>query len=402
MNNLKISKRIDSLDASPIRKFLPLVIKAEKQGVEVLKINVGDPDTAIPAEMSKGISQFKDKNIHYAPSPGIKEHVEAWIRYYRGFGVKLRPEEIIPTVGVSEGILMAFLTVCNPGDELIVFEPLYASYKEYAKMCGVNLRAIKLNIEDGFALPSAGQIQTKITKRTKAIVVINPDNPTGKVWTKKEFEIVKKVALKNGLYILSDETYREIVFNGKPSSMFFLKGIENNLIVMDSISKRFSAPGIRLGVICSKNKEFMASILKIAMSRLSAPTVGQLATIKILKNSKSYTKKLVEEFKKRRDVVNKVLATMSEVKTHIPNGAFYQVVKLPVKNSEDFIRFMLEKFRYKQKTILISPMEGFYVTKGEGRDEIRIAYVLNTKDLKMAMEIFKMGLEKYLKYDQEI
>jgi len=396
MNKLKISIRVNKLNQSPIRKFFALVERAEKRGIKVFKLNIGDSDIETPKEILKGISSFKNKNIHYAPSSGIKEHIEAWIKYYRGFGIYLGAEEIISTVGVSEGILMTFLAISNPGDEVIVFEPLYANYQAIAAMCGVKLVPIRLKLENGFVLSSEKEIIRKITKKTRGIVVINPDNPTGKAWGKKELEIIAKVARKNNLYIIADETYREIIFRGKPLSMLLFKNIDDNLIVLDSISKRFLAPGIRLGVVVSKNKEFTAGILKIAMSRLSAPTIGQLATIQILKKSRPFTKKLTAEFKKRRDIVNNVLRKMKGVVTYLPNGAFYQVIKLPVKDSESFIKFMLEDFSYQRKTVLVSPMEDFYVSHGHGRDEIRIAYVLNVKELNMAMEVFKRGLQAYL------
>ena len=393
----KISKRANQVIASPIRKFLPKVLATEERGLEVIKLNVGDPDLTPPSSFWRTIKNFRAKNLHYAPSSGIREHVLAWQKYYRTFGIHLQPENIIPTVGGAEAILLAFLTVADPGEEILVFEPLYSSYKGFATMAGVKLVPVTLKIEQSFVLPDRKEIRKKINRKTKAIVVINPNNPTGTILSKKEIKTVISLANQYNLFIIADETYREIVFKGKPKSILNFSGARGNTLVVDSLSKRFSAPGIRVGALVSYHQKIMRAILKMAMIRLSVPTVEQLATVAILKNSKKYTSKIANEYRQRRNVVNDALKKMPGVLVSQPAGAFYQVAKLPVKDAEDFIKFLITKFRYKNKSVLVAPLEDFYVSQGLGRNEIRIAYVLNVKELKEALEIFKKGLEQYLK-----
>src|SRR3989338_1495567 len=394
---LNTSKRVNKLIASPIRKFLPMVRAAEKKGVKFFKLNVGDPDIFATKEILQGIKKYGNKNIPYAPSPGISKHVQAWLKYYALFVIKLKEENIVPTIGGAEGILLAMMAVADVGEEIIVFEPLYTSYKGFAAVCNVKLAPITLRVENNFKLPAIQEIAKKINKKTRALVVISPDNPTGKVWSNQELKNIIKLARKNNLFIIADETYREIVFEGKPKSILIFPAVRNNALVIDSLSKRFSAPGIRLGALVSYNQKVMRAILKIAMIRLSAPTIEQLATVAILKNSKKYTSKIANEYKQRRDIVNDALKKMPGVLVSQPVGAFYQVAKLPVKNAEDFIKFLITEFRHKNKSVLVAPLEDFYVTRGLGRNEIRVAYVLNIKELKEAMEIFKKGLERYLK-----
>ncbi|NMC51149.1 pyridoxal phosphate-dependent aminotransferase [Candidatus Kuenenbacteria bacterium] len=395
-NKLKLSNRVNDLMSSPIRKFWPLVMAAEKRGVEVLKLNIGDPDIPPPAEIVRGIKNIKAQNLGYAPSGGMVENVDAWRDYYKKFGIKLERENIIPTVGASEAILLAFLAVADSEEEILVFEPLYASYKGLAKMAGVNLKPVTLRLENNFQLLETKEIEKKISKKTRAIVIINPDNPTGKVWSARELETISQLAEKYNLYLIVDETYREIVFRGKLKNILTFAKTRERTILIDSVSKRFSVPGIRLGAVVSFNKEIMGAILKIAMVRLSAPSVGQLATIEILKQAKKYTDKIRKEYQKRSQVALKELQKMSGVVFRESAGAFYQVVKLPIKDSEDFIRFMLEKFSYKNKTVLVSPMADFYITPGLGQNEIRLAYVLESKKLKEGVEILGRGLKEYL------
>jgi aspartate aminotransferase len=396
-SKLKTSKRAERLIESPIRKFLPLVRGAEAGGVEVIKLNVGDPDIQVPEEILRSIRIFRDKNIRYAPSPGISEHVEAWLVYYKNVGVRLRAENIIPSVGAGEAILLSFMAVADAGDEVIVFEPLFSSYKGLATICDVKLVPIRLKLENNFQLPSEKEIVKKISKKTRAIVVINPDNPTGKVWRQEELKLVVKIAKKYNLFILSDETYREIRFKGKPMSLLNYTQVRQNVIVIDSVSKRFSVPGIRIGVMASYNRQIMQVLLKMAMARLSAPTLGQLSLISVLKNSKSYTQKITKEYEKRHRVVNDALKRIPGLIKSEPEGAFYQVVRLPVRDAEQFIKFLITRFRYKNRTILLAPMQDFYITPGLGKNEVRIAYVVGANKLKQGMEIFKRGLEEYIK-----
>jgi len=396
MKNLFVSRRSQRLIASPIRKFLPLVAKIKSRGIKVFELNVGDPDIQMPKDLSRDIKKYNSPNMPYAPSPGIPIHVESWVKYYKELGIKLLSRNIIPTQGAAEGILMSLMAVTDPGDEVIVFEPLYTSYKGFASLCDIKLKPVTLKIENNFLLPPIKEVIKQVNSKTKAIVIINPDNPTGKLWSDKELRALIAVARKNNLFIISDETYRGIVFKGKAETILSYKSARKNLIVLDSLSKRFSAPGIRIGAVVSYNDEIMKAILKIAMIRLSASTVGQLSTVRILKNSKKYIDKLKKEYAKRSLVVSKELKQVTGVQASKPEGAFYQVVKLPIKNSEDFVKFLITNFKYKNQTVLVTPMEDFYITKGLGKNEIRLAYVLNIADLKEAILVLKKGLEAYL------
>lgn len=397
MKKLEVSQRARNVIASPIRKFLPLIQAAEKKGIRIFKLNVGDPDIKPSEQFFKVVKAYHQPTLGYAPSPGIAKHTAAWQKYYRQFGVDLEMNNIIPTVGCAEAIMLAMQAVCDAGDEIIVFEPLYTSYKSFSVMAGIKLVPVLLPIEKNFALPDIKSIEKRITKRTKAIVVINPDNPTGKLWSEKELSAVIKLAKKHNLFIISDETYREIRFDGKkPTCLLARKDARQNVIVCDSVSKRFSMPGARIGCVASFNKNVMQSILKFAQARLSAGTLEQLGTVPLLENSRGYTSKITKEYKRRRNVVAEGLSRMPAV-FKPAQGAFYQAVGLPVQDAEDFVKFMISRFHYKGKTVMVTPMQDFYISPNKGKNEIRIAYVLNTRDLKEAMEVLKRGLENYLK-----
>ena len=392
---LQVSKRTQKIIASPIRKFFPLVLEAEKKGVKVFKLNVGDPDIEPPRQLWRALKNYKSKNLPYAPSPGILEHTQAWVKYYSDFGVKLQANQIIPTVGCAEAILLAFMAVTDPGDELIVFEPLYSSYKGIAAMCNVKLVPVTLKVENNFSLPSFKEIEKKISKKTKAIVVINPNNPTGTILKPQDFNLIGAIAKKYNLFIISDETYREIVFEGEPSTFLKMKNVSSNVIVVDSVSKRFSCPGARIGCIASYNQEVMAGVLKIAQTRLSAPTLEQYALIPLLKNSKKYTKEIVREYQKRCDTVFEELRKIPDVICRKPQGAFYIIAKLPVDDSEKFATFLIKDFQHHKKTVLIAPARDFYISNNLGKNEARIAYVLKTNELKEATQLLRLALEKY-------
>jgi aspartate aminotransferase len=370
---------------------------AEKKGIRVFKINVGDPDLEPPKDFLKSIKAYDQKTLSYAPSPGITEHTKAWQKYYTQFGVNLPMANIIPTVGCAEAIMLAMQAVCDPGEEILVFEPLYTCYKSFAVMTGVKLVPVRLPIEKDFALPPASEIEKKITKNTKAIVVINPDNPTGKLWNQKELDTVVKLAKKHNLFIISDETYREIRFDGKaPVTLLNNKDAKQLVILTDSASKRFSMPGARIGCIASFNNDVMRTILKFAQSRLSAGTLEQIGLVPLLNNSRPYVSKVAKEYQRRRDVVATGLSRIKGVSFKPSQGAIYQAAKFPIKDAEDFVRFLIAEFSYQKKTVMITPMQDFYITPGLGKNEIRIAYVLNTKDLTVAMDLLKRGLQAYL------
>ncbi|OGT44728.1 MAG: hypothetical protein A3E82_05295 [Gammaproteobacteria bacterium RIFCSPHIGHO2_12_FULL_38_11] len=395
MQTLTVSQRGQRVIASPIRKFLPLMQDAQKRGITVHQLNTGDPDLQTPDAFFEAIKNYSSHNLHYAPSPGIASHVVAWIQYYKQFNVVLKAQNIIPTVGCAEAILLALLAVADSGDEILVFEPLYVSYKSFATMIGVTLIPITLNNSEGFALPEMTVIENKITSKTKAIVVINPDNPTGKLWSDDELDLVITLAKKNNLFIIADETYREIRFKGKASSLLSRIDAREHIIVVDSTSKRFSMPGARVGCIASYNLEIMAAILKFAQARLSVGTLEQLAMIPLLENSKQYTDPVCGEYKRRRDIVYQALSAMEGVVASKPEGAFYIYATLPVDSAENFVRFLIQDFSHQGETVMLSPMSDFYVTPNLGRNEIRIAYVLNINLLMRAMEILQNGLINY-------
>ncbi|MBI5134622.1 pyridoxal phosphate-dependent aminotransferase [Candidatus Uhrbacteria bacterium] len=395
MPRLQISRRGQSVIASPIRKFLPLLQAAQKRGVEVYKLNTGDPDIAVPPLFFKTLKQYNSPNLPYAPTPGFPSHVNAWIQYYKQFGVRLEPNNIIPTVGCAEAILLALMAVADDGDEILVFEPLYVSYKSFSVMIGVKLVPIPLSAENNFALPSMNVLQAKVTAKTKAIVVINPDNPTGKLWSDEELSHVVRFAKINNLFVVADETYREIRFVGKASCLLADSESHNNTIVIDSVSKRFSMPGARVGCVVSYNEEVMGAVLKFAQARLSVGTLEQFALDSLIKQSKKITAPIRKEYQARRDIVYSALSAMPGVTCSKPDGAFYIIAKLPVESAEEFVKWLIRDFTYKNHSVMVSPIADFYITPGRGKDEIRIAYVLKIPLLKKAMEVLSKGLEAY-------
>jgi len=392
---LQISQRGQNVIASPIRKFLPLMQQAEQKGTKVYKLNTGDPDLHVPEAFFEAINTFPSKNLHYAPSPGFPKHVAAWIKYYKAFGLELEPKNIIPTVGCAEAILLAMMAIADTDDEILVFEPLYVSYKSFSVMTGIKLNAVTLKNEEGFVLPSAEELESHITSKTKAIVVINPDNPTGKLWTDVELDVIMAVAKKHNLFVIADETYREIRFKGTPSSMLARKDAQERMILVDSVSKRYSMPGARVGCVVSYNLEVMNAVLKFAQARLSVGTLEQHALIPLLENSKQHTDAVRIEYEKRRDVVYEALTAIPGVICAKPEGAFYLYASLPIDSAEAFVKFLIADFEYQGETVMISPMPDFYMTPGLGKNEIRIAYVLNVEDLKKAMEILRRAIEAY-------
>ena len=406
---LDISKRAEEAQFSPIRKFVPFLEKAKKRGVEVFELHIGQPDLETPKEILREIKNFKGKILSYTNSIGIEEVRKAWQKYYKDVGINLDTSEIIVTTGGSEAIFFAFATICNPGQEIIVFEPFYTNYNGYASIAGIKLVPVRTFAKNGFHLPSQKEIEKKINKKTRGILICNPNNPTGTVYKKEELKMIAKIAKRHNLFILSDEVYREFVYDGeKHYSMMDFPEIQDRVILLDSVSKRFSACGARIGCLASKNKKVIEGATKFAQARLSSPMVEQSAVIPLLKNSKKYTQKIVREYKRRRDTVFEALQKIPGIFCLKPKGAFYIIVKLPIKprsrdaslrgkDSDDFAKWLLTKFSFRGKTVMVASASGFYATKGLGKDEIRIAFVLSSKKLKEAMEVFKKGLEKYLK-----
>jgi len=393
----EISKRAQLTPASPIRKFLPLAQKAKQAGVKVYALSSGDPDYEVPLPFFKAIKNYKAKTLNYAPSSGLLEHVEAWQKYYQSLGVRIPPQNIVPTSGCAEAILFALYAVTDPGDEVLVFEPVYVSYKSFAVMAGITLKPVRLRPENGYALPPFSEIEKQISPKTRAIVVINPDNPTGKLWKREELLGVLELSKKHNLFAIADETYREIRFSGQSECLLKYSNFKDRIILTDSVSKRFSMPGARIGCIASFNEAVMSAALRFAQARLSVGTLEQIGTAPLLKKAKAITYKARQEYSGRCNIVSAALSKMPGVTFQKPGGAFYVIAQLPIPDAEEFVKFMLTKFRYKNQTVLVAPMQDFYITPNLGKNEIRIACVLKKPDLKIAMEILKLGLTEYQK-----
>ncbi|MCS6936272.1 MAG: pyridoxal phosphate-dependent aminotransferase [Candidatus Bipolaricaulota bacterium] len=397
---LPISQRARTVQASPIRKLKPLADQAKRAGKRVYHLNIGQPDIPTPKEYFDGIRQAAQGVLAYSPSQGLDEALDALAEYYRTFGIALTRDELIVTTGGSEAITFALLAVTDVGDEILVPEPFYTNYNSYAQITGVQIVPIETRAEEGFRLPERKLIESKITPKTRAILFCNPGNPTGVVYTKAELEMLAEIARKHNLYLISDEVYREFTYDGAQAiSALQLSGVEDRAILVDSISKRFSACGARLGVIASKNASVMESALKFAQARLSPPTLEQHGLIHLLKSSQyqNYVREMISEFARRRDLVYSELQRMPGVICAKPQGAFYVIAKLPVEDAEHFVRWLLTDFALQNETVMLAPAAEFYATPGKGRDEVRIAYVLNTDALRRAMRILREGLQAYTK-----
>lgn len=390
--------RLGRVPPSPIRKLVPFAQEAKRKGVHVYHLNIGDPDIKTPEAMLKVLRNWKRNPIGYALSQGEAEFIDALLSYYHGLSFRfLRQHNIQITMGGSEAISWALFSVCNPGDEVIVFEPFYTNYNSYAVVNGVTLSPILTTSKDGFHLPARGAIEKKITRKTKAILICNPNNPTGTVYTKFEIEMLVSIAKKSKLFLLSDEVYREYAYDGRRqvSLLFYMRDIPSQAIVLDSMSKRYSLCGIRLGALVSLNEEIMAGVLRIGQGRLSAGLVDQAVAAKLTEVPASYLRGVKAEYKKRRDILYEGLKRIPGVVIPKPEGAFYTIVGLPVSDAEDFCRWLLTDFRDNKETVMLAPAAGFYATRGRGKNEVRIAYVLNTKDLTRCIELLGFALASY-------
>ncbi len=395
-----ISWRARTVQASPIRKLKPLADQAKRAGKKVYHLNIGQPDIPTPKEYFDGIRQAAQGVLAYSPSQGLDETLEALSEYYRTFDIALGREELIVTSGGSEAITFALLAVTDVGDAILVPEPYYTNYNSYAQITGIQIVPIETRAENGFRLPDRKSIETKITPKTKAILFCNPGNPTGVVYTKAELEMLAKIARAHNLYLIADEVYREFTYDGAQAiSVLQLPDLEDHAILVDSISKRFSACGARLGVIASKNASVMGSALKFAQARLSPPTLEQAGLVHLLKSShyQNFVHEMIAEFAQRRDLVYAELQQMPGVLCPKPQGAFYVTTKLPVEDAEHFTCWLLTDFSLEDETVMLAPAAEFYATPGKGRDEVRIAYVLNTDALTKAMRIVREGLQAYIK-----
>jgi len=391
-----ISNKGQSMPESPIRKLVPYAEAAKKRGVKVYHLNIGQPDIKTPEVAMNAIKNYSEKVVEYSHSAGNQQYREKLADYYKKNDIEITADDIIVTAGASEAILFAIQSIMDEGDEIIIPEPFYANYNGFATNAGVKVKPIFSDIKDGFSLPSISEFENAVGPKTKAIMVCNPNNPTGYLYSKEELEVLKTIALKHDLYLIADEVYREFVYDGqKHHSVMNLEGLDQHSILIDSVSKRYSACGFRIGCMISKNKELMATAMKFAQARLSPPSFGQVASEAALETPQTYFDEVLEEYLKRRDVVVDALNKIDGAFCPNPKGAFYVVAKLPIDNSDRFCQWMLEDFNFENQTVMFAPASGFYSTPGLGMDEIRISYVLNTDDLKNSMIVLKEALKVY-------
>lgn len=396
MLGLNLSERAVKIPASPIRKLASYADEAKSKGIEIFHLNIGQPDIHTPGLVFDAMSNFGDNVLSYGPSQGMKVLREEMSKYYKRFNIDFDPSEISVTQGGSEAIIFAMEAICNHGDQIIVFEPFYTNYLGFSIMAGVELVPVQTSVKDGFRLPDMSLIQSKITDKTKAILICSPNNPTGTVYSKAELETVMHIAEVNDLYILSDEVYREFVFDGKKhTSIMNIKNAEKRAVVLDSISKRFSMCGARIGFLSTKISILNDVILKFSQARLCPATVEQVGVIAALKHYDEFMNDMIDEYENRRDIVYREINEIDGVSTLKPEGAFYCVVELPVDDAEDFAKYLLTDFSYQGQTTMVSPANGFYATAGKGKNEIRIAYVLGKENLIKAIRILKRGLDSY-------
>ncbi len=392
---MKISTRDLTMQESPIRKLAPYADNAKKEGAKVYHLNIGQPDIKTPEAMLKAYSEVPDV-IAYGPSNGLEEYREKLAQYYSDIGKDIGSENVFVTTGGSEAIIFTLLSALSPGDEVMIPEPFYTNYNGFAAMAGVSVVPVTTTIEDGFHLPSIEVFEKKLTDRTRAIMFSNPGNPTGTVFSIEELEGLVAFAKKNDLYLISDEAYREFTYGeGKAVSIMEFEGIDENAILIDSVSKRYSACGARIGWIITRNTKLLNLILKFGQARLCPPTVDQLAALAAMDTPRSYFDEVIREYKGRRDFAYEELVNIPGVVAKKPEGAFYMVVALPVRDADDFAKWLLSDFRIDGETTMVAPAEGFYSTSGLGQNQIRLAYVLNKDDLRKAINIIREGLKVY-------
>lgn len=392
----KISIRGSEMPQSPIRKLAPLAYAAEERGVKVYRLNIGQPDLPSPACGLDALKHIDRKVLEYSPSQGFLSLRKKLSDYYSTYNINLSPDEIIVTNGGSEAVLFAFLSCLNPGDEIIVPEPAYANYMAFAISAGAVIRPVVSTIDDGFALPPVEKFEELINPRTRAILICNPNNPTGYLYTRREMEAIRQLVLKHDLYLFSDEVYREFIYTGSPYiSACHLKDIEDNVILIDSVSKRYSECGIRIGALCTKNAEVRKTVLKFCQARLSPPLIGQIVAEASISAPEDYRREVYEEYLERRKCLIDGLNLIPGVYSPIPMGAFYTVARLPVDDAEAFCEWCLKDFEYEGATVMMAPGAGFYSNPELGRNEVRVAYVLNKEDLRKALEVLRRALEAY-------
>ena len=391
------SERITTMQSSPIRKLAHIASSAKAKGIKIYHLNIGQPDIKTPKVFFEAVKNFNNEVLEYAVSPGLPELISSLQQYYTTYNMDFESDEILVTNGGSEALLFALMATCDPKDNILVPEPFYSNYNGFSQSINVNITPITTKAEEGFHLPSKEKIQSLITSKTKAILISNPGNPTGTVYTKKELYMISEIAKENDLWIISDEVYREFVYDGLEYTSFGnIKEVEDRVIIIDSVSKIYSACGARIGSIASKDKTLIAEILKLCQGRLCVSALDQVGSVELYNTPSSYFTEVNNEYKNRRDVLYNELIKVKGVICKKPAGAFYIVAKLPIENAEDFVIWMLTDFNKDGETVMACPAEDFYATPGLGRDEIILAYVLKEDDLHKAAIILKEGLEKYL------
>ena len=391
-----ISEKAQIVPASPIRKLVPFAEAAKKAGKTVYHLNIGQPDIQTPDAALDAIHNFDEKVLEYSHSAGIESYRVKLSASYKAQGIPVETEDILITTGGSEALIFAMLCTCNPGDEVIIPEPFYANYNSFAVTAGVKVVPVTAKIEDGFALPAMEEIEAKITPRTKGIVICNPGNPTGYLYSKAELEALAAIVKKHDLFLYADEVYREFCYDGaQPHSVLNLPGLEEHVLMIDSVSKRYSMCGARIGALISKNKEVMAAALKFGQARLSPPTIDQVAAEAALSTPQSYFDEVVSEYVARRNIMVDGLNSIPGVFCPKPKGAFYCVARFPVDDAEKFCQWLLESFSFEGQTVMMAPANGFYSTPGAGKNEARIAYVLNQDALRKAVDCLRVALEEY-------
>ena len=384
------------MPSSPIRKLFPLAEKAMQRGIKIYRLNIGQPDIETPREGLDALRNIDRKVLEYSPSDGFRSLREKLVAYYDQYQIKVTADEIIITTGGSEAVLFAFMACLNPGDEIIVPEPAYANYMAFAVSAGAVIKPVVSTIEEGFALPHIEDIEKLITPKTKGILICNPNNPSGYLYTRKEMNQIRDLVLKHDLFLFSDEVYREFIYTGSPYiSAFHLQGIEDHVVLIDSVSKRYSECGIRIGALLTKNREVHDSVMKFCQARLSPPLIGQIVAEASLDASREYSMRTYEEYIERRNCLVDMLNKIDGVYSPIPMGAFYTVARLPIDDSDRFCAWLLEEFSYEGQTVMLAPASGFYTDGNRGRNEVRISYSLCKDELKKALKVLEEALKVY-------
>lgn len=395
---MNISQRAKDIQESPIRKLAGVANEAKKRGTHIYHLNIGQPDIHTPPVFYNNINDYGEKVLAYGPSDGLPELKDAMVDYFGHYGIKLTTDNIVVTCGGSEAVSFAFSVIADPGDEVIIPEPFYTNYNGYATLANLKIVPVETKAENGFHLPDLADIEAKITGKTKAIMICSPNNPTGTVFSVNEIKGLGELAKKHGLFLVADEVYKEFTYDGeKHFSILELEGMEDRVIVVDSISKRYSACGARIGAVISRNKDITSSVLKFAQARLCPPTLEQVGAIGAYRQPISYFDEIISEYEKRRNILVDTLLTNKEIVLQKPKGAFYIMAKLPVDDSDEFAKWMLGEFNVDNETVMVAPGAGFYSTPGKGKQEVRMAYVLESGKLKKAAEIVLKAIEEYNK-----